>query len=787
MNIPTTIVKSKNIGKVGASGPTHAKILIVGEAPGVEEVDQGRPFVGASGRELTCILRDAGINREECRLINATPYRPVNNKIETFFLGKREAKALEQEEFNGRYPTAEIYQGIDLLEKEILRVQPNVILALGATALWCLTGLEGIGHWRGSILHSRLARSEGYGYKIVATYHPAGVLRQWAWRAISVRDCQRALTESAYPEVREPLTDYQIEPTYTLAYNYLTELILQLNQCGAGTPMLLAVDIETALHKWITCIGIAVSVSQAIVIPFCLRDGSNYWTLKEEVKLIQLLKVILTHKSAHIVGQNYLYDMQYMARYWGFKSNLGFDTMLAQHTAYAGMPKALDFLSSLYLDYHCNWKSKRHGVGGDELWFYNAEDCCITYQLVPPLLDTVGKTKTGDAYETQMSLVDPVFAMEMRGIKIDEASKAKASAEIVIEIEKAKQYVEDVLGHPLNPGSNPQMKALFYDDFDMPVIFHRKTGNPTCDEDALKRFAKREPLLKPIIDNILKQRQLGVLKNTFLDAEVDPDGRMRCSYNIGGTETFRFSSSQSVFDTGTNLQNVPPPIKHLFIPDEGMMLVDVDLDRADLQVVVWEAGDEALKQAIREDVNIHEANAKDIFGTCSETQYKQAKMGVHATNYGASPRTLAIALGITVKEAEHFQKAWFGAHPGIWDWRTRVEESLQTTRMVRNRFGYRRYYFDRIESLLPQALAWIPQSTVANVINIGMRRVFDTIPEAELLLQVHDSIVFQCNVEGGKQIVDRVCEALLVTVPYVDPLIIGVGAKTSLVSWGDAK
>lgn len=782
MNIPTTIIKGKSYGKVGPYGPLDAKILIVGEAPGEEEVKKGSPFVGASGMELTYILQDAGIARDQCRLINTTPYRPLNNKIETFFIGKREAKKLEQEEFNGRYPTGEIYEGLDLLEKEIARVQPNVILALGGTALWALTGCEGIGKWRGSIMEARIMRPDGTPYKVIPSYHPAGVLRQWSWRSITVRDCLRALEQSEFPEIRKPDENYQIAPTFTQATKTLKTILRNLD---SQIQVQLSVDIETARHKWITCVGIAWSGSEALVIPFCYADGTHYWTASEEVQIIAFLREILTHKYAFIVGQNYLYDMQYMARYWGFWSRCAFDTMLAQHTAYAGMPKGLAFLSSLHLDYHCNWKGTIKGCGGDKLWYYNADDCCITYKLVEPLQEALVRTKTQIPFEIQMSLLKPVFAMELLGVKVDLESRAAVTEEVKEQIIATQDYISIALRKKLNVNSSPQMKALFYGDFGMDTIFNKKTGKPTCDEVALLRFGVQEPVLKPIVDRIITQRQLGVLLNTFLEAELDQDGRIRCSYNIGGTETFRFSSSQSVFDTGTNLQNVPPSVRKLFIPDEGMILVDVDLDRADLQVVVWEADDTALKEAIRAKVNLHEQNAKDIFNSCTETQYKQAKMGVHATNYGASARTLAIALGITIKEAEDFQKAWFGAHPGIWKWRTQVEESLQTTRMVRNKFGYRRYYFDRIESLLPQALAWIPQSTVANVINIGMRRVFDQIPEAHLMLQVHDSIVFQCSIDGWKETTRRVCEALQVVVPYDDPLTIGVGAKASVVSWGD--
>lgn len=784
-NIPTTVVKSKTLGRVGPSGPTDTDILIVGEAPGAEEVKRGMPFVGASGRELTHILTEAGIDRDRCRLINTTPYRPENNKIDTFFVGKRTAQKLELNEFCGRYLSSEMLEGIGLLEDEIQRCQPNVILALGNTALWALTGVDGIGRWRGSIMEARIARPDGTPFKVVPTYHPAGVLRQWSWRSIVVADCNRASRESQYPEIRKPPENYITAPTFKAAQDWFTELVNEV----MVHETTVSCDIETTKHKWITCIGIGHKDLGVLVVPFCYETGENYWTEAEEYELVATLRFVLTHPNMRVVGQNFLYDMQYIARYWGFKPNCTFDTMLAHHTAYAGMPKGLDFLSSLYLDWHCNWKGQGFSVGGDRLWIYNADDVRITRELEEPLWTALERSGTEEPFANQMSFVDPVFAMELRGVRVDMRKREEVTKETEEEIERLKNYMEVALGHPINPRSSPQMQKLFYHDFGLPVIYDRKTGRPTCNEDALRKFGKQEPLLKPITDAIIKQRQLGVLKNTFLEAPVDHDERIRCSYNIGGTETFRFSSSQSVFDTGTNLQNVPPFVRKLFIPDEGMMLVDCDLDRADLQVVVWEADDEELKNILREGVNIHTENAKTIFGvsTPTEVQYKQAKMGVHATNYGARPRTLAIALGVTVKEAEAFQKAWFKAHPGLWAWRERVENSLLTTRMVRNRFGYRRYYFDRIENLLPEALAWIPQSTVANVINLGMRKVFDSVPAAELLLQVHDSIVFQCPLESYLETTQAVIEALRVPIPYSDPLVIGVGAKASAVSWGDVK
>lgn len=228
-----------------------------------------------------------------------------------------------------------------------------------------------------------------------------------------------------------------------------------------------------------------------------------------------------------------------------------------------------------------------------------------------------------------------------------------------------------------------------------------------------------------------------------------------------------------------------PNVKRLFKADPGYTIFDIDLDRADAHVVAWEADDAELKQAFREGEDIHSINAKTIFGVVTEFFREQAKRGVHATNYGASAGTVASALGIITKEAERFQRIWFEAHPGILDWHDRIEHSIQTTRQVRNAFGFRRFYFDRIDGLLPEALAWIPQSTVARVINGGFVNLHNNMPDVQVLLQVHDSLVGQLPTRLVTELLPTLKENVLVPVPYDDPLTINVGIKTSTKSWGD--
>ena len=224
-----------------------------------------------------------------------------------------------------------------------------------------------------------------------------------------------------------------------------------------------------------------------------------------------------------------------------------------------------------------------------------------------------------------------------------------------------------------------------------------------------------------------------------------------------------------------------PNIRALFCPDPGNLIFDVDLDRADAQVVAWEADDAELKQMFREGVDIHSENARTI-----GFSRKMAKMFIHGTNYVGSAFTMAKTCGITVHESEVAQKRWFDAHPGIKEWHRRVEQQLQTDRRVWNAFGYSRIYWDRIETLLSEAVAWIPQSTVGIVINKGDDRIAENLfPDVYTTLQVHDSLVGQFSHSLYPYILQDLNSALRIEIPYDDPLIIPVGFKVSHRSWGE--
>lgn len=239
-----------------------------------------------------------------------------------------------------------------------------------------------------------------------------------------------------------------------------------------------------------------------------------------------------------------------------------------------------------------------------------------------------------------------------------------------------------------------------------------------------------------------------------------------------------------------------PNIRSVYIPDEGYVIIEGDLEQADARVVAWDANAHGLKAIFRDpSLSLHIENAKVIYGPSvtskHDHRYKLAKAGVHATNYFCQPLKLSKVLGCTVHEAGRFQDKWFGAHPEIKAWHNRNAEELQRASAerrvprIRNAFGYYRPYFDRVDSILPQVLAWLPQSTVGITINKGLKAIATKLRQVQLLLQEHDSLVMQMQVASMPVLLTRVAEEMKITIPYDDPLVIPVSFKASTRSWGE--
>lgn len=784
------------------TGPCPAKIMIVGEAPGESEIREGMPFVGTSGQELNRMLQEAGVFRSECFLTTVARTRPADNDIGNFVAMRKADITPRHRMLRDKFVTPEIYEGVEKLQREIELCRPNVILALGNVALWALTGRWGITSWRGSTLECDLNLQLDYKPKIVPTLHPSAVMRQWPMRRIVVHDFRRTKLASATQELVRPDYRFIIRPDFQTAVTYLNAL---LSLCDKRvTPI--AVDLETRAGH-IACIGLAWSKLEAICIPLmCVERDEGYWTLAEEAVLVHKLIRLLTHPNIRVIGQNFLYDAQYLWRHWHIIPRLHQDTMISQHTAFSNMQKGLDFLSSMYAESHEYWKDEGKewdpSIPEDRYWTYNCKDAVITFEVAGVLDNIIEKSGLRAPHTFQQKLFFPVLRTMNKGIRANVQLRQKLAGDLLGEIQSREQWLYDVLGYLPNIKSPVQMQDLFYEQLGMRKILNRKSGTVTCDDEALNLMATREPLIRPLVRKILEIRSLGVFLSTYVNGGLDYDGRYRCSFAIAGAETFRFKSSKNAFGTGFNFQNVPsggeedgltlPNLRKLFLPDEGKVFFDIDLSSADLRIVVWEADEPEMKAMLRAGADPYTEIAKEFYAdptiTKKDPRRQTFKSFAHGTNYLGTAKGLAERLGLGVHQAEKTQRWYFDRFPRIKKWQEDLKDQVAKRGMVENVFGYRTYFFDRIEgTVFNQAAAWIPQSTVACLINRAYVAIDESLPDVDILIQVHDSLAGQFPIEGKEGTIASIVKAAEIPLPYPDPLVIPVGVKTSEVSWGDCK
>lgn len=821
--------------QVKGEGPIPSRIMLVGEMANQDDERTGVALSGSGGQELNRMLHEAGIMRSECFVTCVVRQRPPGGQLSAYVAAAKKDITPRHTLVRDRYVTQEVRDGIALLAAEIEMVQPNIIVALGNLAMWALTGHWSVMKWRGSLL------TGDCGAKVIPTYHPSAVLREWPLRAVVLNDLRRVkrhMTSRLYDN--QPKWDFIVRPSYDQAINTLTSLHQRME---AGESLWLDFDIETRPGV-IDCIGFSWSRLEGICIPLITRGKpTGYWEEEQEATIVYALYRLLTHPLAKVRWQNGLYDAQWVYRYWHFIPRGCQDTMISQHSLFAALPKSLAFLASMYCDWYVYWKDEgkiASDAPEEQRWTYNLQDCVYTREVGEVLTQSLQSMGLSKVDEVQQSLFWPVLRAMNLGVHIRPEIKGQMALDIQEEISHREAFLHNVLGHSINPASPKQMQALFYDDLQLKPILKRVTIDgrqamrPTCDDEALQRLSATEPLVKPISNAIADLRTLNKFLGDFVGMPVDEDGRMRCSFNVAGDAggksapySYRLSSSKNPFGSGGNLQTIPsekskssgkaaargsmdfrlPNIRSMYGPDAGFTFFDMDLDRADLQVVVWESGERDWIAAMRQGVDMHLLNAIMLDGhepppleelVETHPNYKAhraplkharefAKVFCHATNYGGGAKTVAGHTGKTVHEIDKAQKRWFEAHPGIKEWHDRTAEQIRRHRYVENRWGYRWYIFDRLEALLPEALAWLPQSTVGILINKIWLAFYEQLPEVQVLLQVHDSLAGQFPTHRHATLVPQMLAASRIPIPYEDPLIIPTGVKTSTVSWGDVE
>jgi DNA polymerase I-like protein with 3'-5' exonuclease and polymerase domains/uracil-DNA glycosylase len=773
--------------------------MLVDECFRKADLESGEPFSGYLGGELGKLLSEVGIQLSNCYSTWAVrQYSPDGGH--SFFAERKKDITAMHKDLHGKPALNFVHEAQEILAREIESCQPNVIIAFGNTAMLLLTGKWGITNWRGSTLPCILP-GLSYQPKVIPVYPIGRIMAKWEWRPIAQQDLRRVIKASHSRELIHPDYNFIIRPDFGTALATLETL---LRSADRG-PLKLAVDIETRSYQ-IACMQIAWSTLDAICIPLmCVERVEGYWTLDEETVLMYKHYKLLTHRNVAVVGQNFHYDEQYFERYLLFLPALLRDTMISQHAMFSTMEKGLDFLSSMYCEYHVYWKSEGKEWTADmdeeQLWNYGCKDAVITYEVDTAQQAAIDKMGLRAVADFQNKLFWPVLETMVRGIRIDKEERNRFAMVLFEEIAAREKWIFDLLGYVVNIRSPQQMQTLFYEDLKQKPIHKRVTRAVTTDDEALRKIAEREPLLKPLCNKISEMRSLGVFLSTFVRSGLDIDGKTRCMFKTAGTETYRFASSKNAFGSGMNLQNIPkggeegdglvlPNIRTLFIPDSGFEYFDIDLDSADLRVVCYEAGVPEMKAMLNEGKKVYVEVMKEYYNdptlTKHSPQYGTFKSFCHGTNYLGTSAGLADRLGLSRHIVDELQKWYFGKFPEIKAWHEKIKNQVLTRRMVSNVFGYRFYIFGKIEgTIMNQVIAWIPQSTVGCLINRIYMNIYENLKEVEIQLQVHDSLAGQYPIAKAEWCRKRIIEEAQIVLPYSDPMIIPVGIKYSTKSWGE--
>jgi len=405
--------------------------------------------------------------------------------------------------------------------------------------------------------------------------------------------------------------------------------------------------------------------------------------------------------------------------------------------------------------------------GEGNLQVYGALDAAITVEI-HQALEALGKNDNL-IYDFERALQAPAVEMMARGFLVDPWARQEGITYLGAKLRdidsRLQRLAIAIWGKALNPRSNAQMKEFFYEVMRLPPQYALQKGvrRVSCNRDSLEKlevYLHARPLISLILSYRDSAKQLEVLRT-----QIDPDGRMRTAYNIAGTETGRWSSSASSTGTGGNLQNITADLRHIFIADPGWRLVGIDLEQAESREVGWQCGTlfgdwGYLDACERGDLHTavcqltwpelpwrmeasHDRELAERKFYRGLSRRDMAKKLGHGSNYGGAPFTLARHAKIPKGVAEEFQKRYFKAFPAIPRWHRWVAQQLQTEGELTTPFGRTRRFFGRPtdDSTLREAIAFVPQSSTGDRMNLGLWRLWKYMgKEIRLLAQVHDAV-----------------------------------------------
>lgn len=582
-----------------------------------------------------------------------------------------------------------------------------------------------------------------------------------------------------------PLTQIPTHPISKLTRPVIISDLQSLTDLAdkLSKAKLIAVDTETTSTD--------ANAAALVGISLCIKEGEGYYipvghqlpNPKDQLPIQQVLDSltpILSHSQIPKVGHNIGYDYTVLKRHGLAIHPIGFDTMIAEWLGDPGSRSlGLKALAFVRLGLEMTEIKELIGAGKKQITFdqvplepaaaYAVADVDMVLRLMPQLkleLQQKGLLKLYE--EVELPFIAVLAEMEMAGVMIDSDYLAEMSKELEKKLAALEKKIYKAVGYEFNINSTQQLaKALFEDLKLEPPDKSRKTasGKYSTAADVLEEMKGQNPVLDAILDH----RELSKLKGTYVDAlpqAVNPEtGRIHTSFNQCGSVTGRLASSSP------NLQNIPirselgREVRRAFVAPRGRRLVAADYSQVELRIAAHFAKEQFWIDAFKRGDDIHAATASAVFGVPLEKVTKDQRRNAKAINfgllYGMGAFSLARNTGLTLGEAEEFMQKYFAELPRVKQYIEGTKRKAATEGYVETLLGRRRYFpiltrpgTTREDHAVRaraerEAINTPVQGTAADIIKLAMirlaRELPRKVPSAQMLLQVHDELVFECD------------------------------------------
>ena len=758
------------------------RLAIIGDSPSKDDSMTGRLFTGAPGNVLQALLTNHAIIRPGvlmANIINSTPPKHP----------KRPGTYYSYENYtnDGIDSTAYLREGYTALSRGLSEFEPHCCLLLGSGPIVAAGITHPISSFRGTIFQCTNSTSPLFGLKCVAGYSPSHVVRNWHDNVLLDHDIERALAQSYFPETRLPQRAIQVDLTPYQVFERLAAI-----QSGQT----ISIDIEGTVTRGITCIGIAESPLHGFVFWPCKMLGD------QQTRVFRELGRVLADARIGKILQNSLYDNFALAWKWKMPiRGVVWDTMLSGWELLPEMEKGLGTLASIYTE-EPYYKAERKVTDERTHSLYCGKDATVTYEIMQKHSSCMNESQKKH-FQFNMSLLPALLYMEHRGIKYDKERAQETLKKVREDMSTLLTKIEAVAGRPVNPNSSAGANSLaniLYKHLKYPPQYAkeagRRTDRLTANADALLSLARHE---QPgsIIYNLLEWRALeGQRKQLEIDS--DPDGRVRCSYNLVGTETGRMACYESPSGSGMNMQTVMAKFRDLYRADDGYDFCKCDLSGADgWTVAAWSnyLGDSTMLddylfdpefkpakvlmlmylnslEPVESQVPITTMSRPDILArlhTLSTKKgwlYPACKATHHGSSYGMKPNKVSDTIKLRAwkdtsqviyvepKICERLQHLFIhGRYSGILKWQAHQTATLQRDRKLGCASGHVRPFLGRLTDQTTINAAWShePQANTTYATNRAMLNLW-TDPEnrrpdgtliIEPLHQVHDELDVQ--------------------------------------------